>query len=445
LIKLGLTIGWLAICNAALGMLMPLLVVTQFGIGVQTDAFFASGALPQFMFFVTSSALTQVLVPILATESDETFRRDAWGFFLGITFIFSLLAVVLYLTAGYWVPFLVPGFSAQAKQLTITLSRIQLISVAGNASIAVLWSAHNARQRFIWPETAQIIANMIALIFLYVTLPVWGITAAVWGTVLGMSARLILLAPFLGRWQGTEWNSPAMREARRRIKPFIFGQIYSRTDPLIDRFLTSMTSTGSLSLLHLGRQAYSAATIVIGKAVTGPTVPKLALCVKRNDWRSFKRIYYERLLCMTGLTAACFVCLLVLGHPLLHFVMGRDGLSAQNVHALWLMLIILSGLLAGGTIGQVITTAFYVLGDTRTPTRIFNWAYTAYLPIKVSVFFLYGLTGLAIATSVHVVVIFLLQFIVLERTLPRSKTSSGRRLSNTVGLLPEHADSEALP
>lgn len=438
MIKLSLTIGWLAICNSVLAILMPLMVVKQLGIGVQTDAFFASGALPQFMFFVTSSALAHVLVPVLATESDESFRRDAWGFFVGVTVIFSLFAVLLYLTASYWVTLLVPGFSAEAKQLTITLSRIQLLSLVGNASIAVLWSVHNARQRFIWPELAQITANIIALVFLYVTLPVWGISAAVWATVVGLGVRLVLLSPFLGRWQGTEWNSPAMKETRRRIKPFIFGQIYSRTDPLIDRFLASMTSTGSLSLLHLGRQAYSAVTIVIGKAVTGPTVPKLALCVKRSDWQSFKRIYYQRLLWMTGLTAVCFAGLLFLGEPLLHFMIGRGGVAAQNVHALWLMLIILIGLLAGGTVGQVVTTAFYVLGDTKTPTRIFNWAYTAYIPIKVGVFFLYGLTGLAIATSVHVVVIFLLQLFVLEKTLPRSKPSSGGRvLSNTVGLLPE--------
>jgi putative peptidoglycan lipid II flippase len=414
------------------------MVVLYLGIGVQTDAFFASGALPQFLFFVTSSALAHVVVPVLATEGDESFRRDAWGFFVGVTVIFSLFAILLYLSTAYWVPILVPGFSAQAKQLTIMLSRIQLLSLVGNAAIAVLWSVHNARQRFIWPELSQIIANIIALGFLYVTLPVWGISAAVWTMVVGMGVRVVLLAPFLGRWQGTEWNSPAMKEARRRIKPFIFGQVYSRTDPLIDRFLTSMTSTGSLSLLHLGRQAYSAATIVIGKAVTGPTMPKLALCVKRSDWRSFKRIYHERLLWMTGLTVVSFVGLLFLGQPLLHFMIGRGGVSAQNVHALWLILIILIGLLAGGTIGQVVTTAFYVLGDTRTPTRIFNWAYTVYIPIKVGVFFLYGLTGLAIATSVHVVVIFLLQLVVLERTLPRSKTSNGRRvLSNTVGLSPD--------
>lgn len=67
---------------------MPWYVVTHLGVGIETDAFFASGALPQLIFLVASFSLTQVLVPLLATEDEKTFRRDAWGFFLGVTGFF---------------------------------------------------------------------------------------------------------------------------------------------------------------------------------------------------------------------------------------------------------------------------------------------------------------------------------------------------------------------
>src|SRR5258705_8037597 len=128
---------------------MPWYLVTHLGVGFQTDAFFASGALPQLIFLVASFSLTQVLVPLLATEDEENFRLDAWGFFLGVTGFFSLVAAALFVLAGFWVPLLVPGFSDEAKQLTISLSRIQLLGMVGNASIAVLSSVYYARQNFI--------------------------------------------------------------------------------------------------------------------------------------------------------------------------------------------------------------------------------------------------------------------------------------------------------
>jgi putative peptidoglycan lipid II flippase len=422
LIKLSLTLAGLAICNAVLAILMPWYVVTRLGVGIETDAFFASGALPQLIFLVASFSLTQVLVPLLATEDEQTFRRDAWGFFLGVSAFFSLLAILLWVTAGYWVPLLVPGFSDTAKHLTVNLSRIQLLAMVGNASVAVLWSVYYAREKFIWAELSPVIANVLALIFLLWTLPYYGITAAAWAAVINLILKVALLIPVLGRWQWPRWDSYAMKEAWRRVKPFLFGQTYSRTDPLIDRFLTSMTIAGNLSLLYIGQQIYSAINLIITKAISAPTVPRLAIAAKSGDWSRFRRTYRERLLWMGGLTVAAGITLLIFGEPLLHMMIGHGGITAQNVRVLWWIMLALLGVLLGGTAGQMTAAAFYAMGDTKTPTTLFIWTFTIYIPAKVLVFLHYGFIGLAIATSVHLIVNFLLQFFILERVTAPVRT-----------------------
>jgi len=423
LIKQSLALAGLAICNAVLAILVPWYVVTRFGVGIESDAFFASGALPQLIFLVVSFSLAQILVPLLATEDEETFRRDAWGFFIAVTSFFSLLALLLYVTAGKWVPLFVPGFPEHAKQLTVTLSRIQLLAMVGNASVAVLWSVYYARQRFIRAELSPIVANVAALLFLVWTLPHFGITAAAWAAVLSLGLKVALLIPILGRWERPKWNSYAMREAWRRINPFIFGQTYSRIDPLIDRFLTSMSSAGNLSLLYIGQQMYSVINLIITKAISAPTVPRLALAAKSGDWSIFRRIYRHRLLCVAGLGIAAFLILLVYGEPLLHLLIGHGGITAQNVRMLWWIMLALIGLLIGGTAGQVTAVAFYAMGDTKTPTMLFVWTFTIYIPVKVLVFFHYGIVGLAITTSVHLIINFLLQLIVLEKVTVRAPLS----------------------
>jgi peptidoglycan biosynthesis protein MviN/MurJ (putative lipid II flippase) len=403
---------------------MPWYVITRFGVGIETDAFFASGALPQIAFLVVSSSLAHVLVPLLATEDDKTFHRDAWGFFLGITAIFSLLALGLFMTAGFWVPLLVPGFSNQAKQLTISLSRIQLLGLIGNASGVVLWSIYNARHRFIWVEISSLLANIVALLYLVWLLPSQGIVAAAWASVLTLALKVALFMPVLGRWQWPQWNSYAMKEAWRRIKPFLFGQTYSKTDPLIDRFLTSMTIAGNLSLLYIGQQIYSAINLVITKAISAPTVPRLAIAAKSGDWVSFRRIYRERLLWMAGISVLGCVFLLIFGESALRLMIGHGGITAQNVQMLWLIMIALLGVLVGGTVGQVTAVAFYAMGDTKTPTNLFILTFTIYIPVKVLVFLRYGLMGLAVATSVHLIVNFLIQLFVLERRTSPTRTAA---------------------
>jgi len=427
LIKLGLTLAGLAICNAVLLVLLPWYVVLRLGVGIETDAFFASGALPQLIFAVVSFSVGHVLVPLLATEDEKTFRRDAWAFFLGVTGLFSLLALGLFLTADYWVPKMVLGFSDQAKYLTIHMSRIQLLSMIGNASVVVLWSIYYARQRFIWVELSSLLANIAALVYLFWLLPSQGIVAAAWATVLNLGLKALLLMPVLGRWQRPQWNSYAIKEAWRRVKPFLFGQTYSKTDPLIDRFLTSMGRAGDLSSLYIGQQAYSAINLVINKAISTPTVPRLAIVAKSGDWPAFRRIYRDRLLWMAAISVLGGALLLVFGEPTLRLmVVGHGGITADNVHLLWLMMVALLGVLVGGTLGQVTSVAFYAMGDTKTPTNLFIWTFTIYIPIKVFAFLHYRLIGLAIAISAHLIVNFLLQLIVLERVTSPTRTSALR-------------------
>ncbi len=421
MIRLSLTLAGLAICNAVLAILMPWYVVTRLGVSIETDAFFASGALPQLIFLVASFSLMQVLVPLLATEDEQTFQRDAWGFFVGVSGFFSLLAIILYVVAPYWVPLIVPGFSAQARVLAIMLSRIQLLAMIGNAAVVVLWSVFYARQRFLWAEISSVIANALSLVFLFWTLPRYGIVAAAWATVLNLGLKVVLLMPILGHWQRPQWNSNAMKEAWRRIKPFLLGQTYAKSDPLIDRFLTSLTTAGSLSLLYIGQQVYSAANLIVTKAISTPAVPHLAIAAKSNDWTSFKRIYYQRLLWMLAITSAGGVGLFLIGEPLLRLMIGHGGITTQNVHTLWFIMLALVGLLIGGTAGQVISGAFYAIGDTRTPTMLFIGTYTVYIPVKILVFLRYGVVGLALATSVHLLVNFIVQTVVLEKTIAKLK------------------------
>jgi putative peptidoglycan lipid II flippase len=424
---LTLSLALLAGSNILLTLLIQWYVITKLGVGIETDALFAGMALPQIILGIVSNALTHVLVPLLATEDESDFGRNAWGFFTGITGLFSVVALLLYLTAGLWVPLLVPGFSVEARALTITLTRIQLVSMVFTASVSVLWSIYHARQRFIWAELSPVISNIVALLLLVKLLPLYGVAAAAWVIVLRTALQVGWLLPGLGRWQRPEWKSPGMREAGRRIRPLLLGMSYYRTDPLVDRFLTSMSPAGSLSLLYIGQQIYGVANVVIEKAIAAPMVPMLARMASAGDWTNFRSTYRKRLLAMLGLTVTGYAVLLLRGEWMLNLVIGRGGVTLGNVHLLWLILVALVGFLVGGASGQVTATTFYAMGDTRTPTKLSIWTYSIYIPVKVIVFLHYGLLGLAMTTSVYITVNLLMQILLLERfSLPRRMRASLR-------------------
>ena len=418
--KQTLTLALLAGANILMTLLFQWYVITQLGLGIGTDALFAGMAVPQLILMVVSSSLTHVLVPLLATENELTFRQNAWGFFLSVSGLFTVLALILFVTATYWVPWLVPGFSGPARVLTLSLTRIQLISMIFTASASVLWSVYHARQRFIWVESSTLLSNVVALALIWKLLAIYGITGAAIVIVLRTALQVGLLMPGLGRWQRPQLNSQAMREAWRRIRPLLVGTAYYRTDPLVDRFLASMAPTGGLSLLYIGQQIYGVANVVAEKALAAPMVPQLAIEANAGRWSAFRSIYQKRLLLVGGLTLLGYVVLLVAGERILNLLIGHGGVTQENVHLLWLIMVALAGFFIGGAMGQITSTTFYATGDTRTPTRMSVVTYTIYIPAKVIGFMYYGLMGLAVVTSIYLFVNLIVQVLLLERwVIPR--------------------------
>jgi len=363
---------------------------------------------------VVSSSLTHVLVPLLATEDESTFRRDSWAFFLGISAIFTLLALVLFVTARFWVRWLVPGFSEPARALTVSLTRIQLISMIFIASVSVLWSVYHAKQKFVWVELSSLVSSVIALLLLVVLLPFYGVIGAALLLVLRAILQVVSLLPGLGRWEWPDWNSTAMRSAWQRIRPLLLGTAYYRTDPLVDRYLASMAPPGGLSLLYIAQQIYGVANIVAEKAIAAPMVPMLAVRAKAKDWKNFRRIYQNRLLAVGGLTLLGYLILLLAGERILNLLIGHGGVTAANVHLLWLIMIALVGFFVAGAAGVVTSKTFYAMGDTKTPTKMSIVTYTLYIPAKVFGFYRYGLIGLAVVTTVYLFLNLMIQLLLLE-------------------------------
>ena len=429
-------IGAIAVCNSAIAMLMPWYVVIAIGVSEQTDAFFAASALPQFVFLVLTATLLPVLVPLLATNEPANFQRDVWSFFSLTVVVFSVLAVVLYASSSLWVPLFVPGFTPAGKTLTLTLTRIQLVSMILNAVIVTLWSAHHVRRRFVWVETSSMIANVAGILFLVFALRRFGVVAAAWNTVFYNSLKLLFLLPILGRPLRVEWGTSAIAETWRRLKPLLPTHIYLRTDSLVDRFLTSMTHAGTLSMLYMSQQFYAIGVLLLGKAIVAPMTPTLAVDARSGEWGRYKRGYQQRLalvLVVTSLLAAAIVA----GRRFLMLIVGHGGITQQNVSTLWLTMVALSGAFVGGALLQVIAGAFYAAGDTRTPSKISAIIYTIYLPLKVAAFLMYGVVGLASTMSAYALTTAGIQFFSLRRKMAVETSQPRENATSVSSMVPQ--------
>ena len=404
--KLSIKLGILSASNILLAFGMQWYILMSIGIGEQSDAFFAGLTIPQLVTTVISNSLIHVLVPLLSGETQEKSNHDTWAFLTLIAALFFSLALTLYMTAQWWIPLTVPGFSEATQQLTIALTRIQLIGMIFSAINGVQWASYHARQKFLWVEFVPILTSLLGVALLVWALPRYGIIAAAWIASLRFALQSLLLLPGLGRPVWPDLTSPAIKQAWNKIKPLLLGTTYYKTDNLINRFLLSGANEGSLSLFYLASQIYEAIVYVFNKAMIVPLLPTLTIVYKAGDFKAFKKIFYRRLLQTIVLGVLVFIGLLFFGQAVLTLLLGHGYINSDDILQLWLIMICLAGLMAGGMASMAVTQAFYAVADTLTPTKINIINYTLHIPIKIMVYSNFGIFGLAIETSLYQIINF---------------------------------------
>jgi len=376
-------------------------ILAVLGPGSSTDALFAGMVIPELFLAVLTGSLSNVLVPILAVEDGEEFSTDAWSFFQGIGLLIGVISLVLWILAPVWVPLTVPGFDSSTVNLTISMTRILLISMPFIAFNSVLWSIYHARLKFIFAELSPLLSSAGGLAFLLWGLPRFGVAVAAWAMVLRGAIQTVVLAPGLGLYRRPSWKTQGSRKAWERIYPLLLGTSYYKTDQLVDRFLASMAPAGQLSLLYFAQQIYRAVNQIISKAIAAPMVPLLAKYSSNGNWDLFRKTSHRRLAYVFGLTIIGYLSLALFGDPILRILFGHGRFGDKDIVYLQWLLMGLGGVLVGGGLGQILSTSFYAKSDTRTPTKIGVTGFTLGLGLKVLGFWSLGVWGIALGTTVY--------------------------------------------
>lgn len=218
----------------------------------------------------------------------------------------------------------------------------------------------------------------------------------------------------MGPWKRPNFKSVAFATSWSRVKPLIAGNVYFKTDSLVDKYLTSTGVSGDLTLLSLAQQLYSMVINVLSKTLVSTIIPSLSVQSVGNKLE-MHRVFLKRLWLLIVVSAVIFLLLLFMGKPVLNLVFSFKSFGAASVSRLWLIMVLLFGFWFGGLLGVLTSGTFYAKGDTRTPTRLSVVLFTIYLPIKIFAFYRFGIEGLAISISIYMLVSLFLQIFILEK------------------------------
>lgn len=377
-----------------LGLLRQIIINRTFGTSAELDAYFAAFRVPDLLFNVLAGgALGSAFIPMFAgLLADERSKDRAWrlasAVLNNLLFVLCMIAGLAALLAPVLVrAALAPGFAAETQQLTVGLMRVMLISTVIFGVSGLLMGIHNAHHHFLAPAIAPVAYNL-GIIFgaLWAAWgghAAWGehagsplrVYALAWGVVAGAGLHLMVQLPALIRRRPVyqpvlDWGDAALRQVGALMLPRMFGLAVWQINFWVNTAIASTLPIGSLSGLTVGFQIFTFPLAAIAQAIATAVFPTLSTQAARDEKESLRATLAAALNLTLFLALPATLGLILLGRPIIALLFeGGEFTADSSSLAAWALAWYAVGL-AGHSVVEVITRAFFALKDTRTPVMI---------------------------------------------------------------------------
>lgn len=375
----SLTGGFVVIATSTIlskivGLLRDKLLSNFFGPGVVLDSYFAAFRLPDFIFnSLVLGVLGSALIPVLTSAKNKT---DHDKIVANVTFVLTGVLILLSILAWVFAPEIIglvtTGFTQERFELTVSMTRVMLLSVIIFGFSNVLSSVLQAQKIFTSVALASVLYNfgiVLGIVFAYKYNPL----ILAWGVVVGALFHLLIQIPNFYKlkisWREFYKLSTESILVFKLMGPRIFGLVGGQLSLLITTASVSLMPLGSLAVYSLASniQLFPYSVIGVALAVAAfPFVSEMASASKISAQQHLnKLIKYQILLLLPVITMLWFwrfeiVSLLIGGG---NFKYNAIKLTAQILSITLFSVVPLS-------IYQLSARTLYALKNTITPTII---------------------------------------------------------------------------
>jgi putative peptidoglycan lipid II flippase len=440
--------------SRVVGLVREQVIAYYFGRAAAYSAFVAAYKVPNLVRVLLGEGnLSASLIPVLVRgmrsgDPDEARRlaRSVLGLLLLVVAVVTLAGMALARPLSWLVA---PGFDPELRFLVERLIVILFPTVAFLVVGAWCMGVLHAHGRFFWPNFAPIfwsLASAGALIAFVGRTGMDPVYVLAWGVVAGSLLQVLVQLPAtrgtLGRLTpAAGWSDPAVRRVVALFLPMMLGTGVAQVSSLVDVQIATFLGDASVATLAYAQRIYTLPLSLFGVAVAQVALPTLAYEAAAveaggagpppEDLREELSISWQR---MAFLILPSTVGLVAFGRPAVSLLFERGRFAAGDTTAVtWVVAAYAAGLLAYGS-ARLLATAFYAFHDTRTPVRIGVLSLVVNVVLGISLAWLLGTPGIALATALAAALSAVLLARALRRRLGSILTPGARSRGWRMGL-----------
>jgi putative peptidoglycan lipid II flippase len=421
--------GGSILASRLIGLVREAVIGRMLGVSGEADAYWAAFVVPDFLNYVLAGgALTIVFLPLFGAYLARGEEERGWESFRALSVLLALLlgvaTTVLWLRLPSLAGLVAPGFDAAGRARVVELTRIVLFAqifhvLGGLASAALL-----AKDRHLVPALAPLVYNAAIVAGGLLGGRAYGAEGFAWGVLVGSA-----LGPFLLPWIAcarygrllsgrVDLRHPDVRTYLVRSLPVMLGFSIVVVDDWFLRRQGSLLGSGAVSALAYAKTLMRVPVGVVGLAAGVAAFPTLARLAGEGKREALRDTLLATLRPLVLVSAAATVVLLVAAPEIVTLVYGRRRLDPAEIELIARALALVSLGLVAWTAHPLLARGFYALGNTWLPavtgTAVALFAYPVYSALRART----GVEGLAVASSLAVLVYVGLLGALLLRLLP---------------------------
>jgi putative peptidoglycan lipid II flippase len=414
--------------SRVLGFAREWTVAHEFGSNAVTDAYYAAFTLPDFLNYLIAGAfLSLTFIPVFSRCIAEEREDDGWRVFSTVITFMGLVVIGLVIVGEIFAPELAtaiaPGFRASERDHVIFLTRLMLPAQFCFYEGSILSAVQYAKGQFVVPSLAPLIYN-IAIITGGVLLAARiGITGFAVGVLAGSLAGNFLLQAYGARRAGARYR-PNLHILHRDFGFFIkltipimlaFSIVFA--DDWIIRFFGSYLVPASITWLTYAKNLMRVPLGVVGQAVGVAAFPFLAQLYSEKRFDELNHTINATLKGLMLILLPISALTIAESRPLVYMVFSHTRLRPPDLDATAATLEFFSlGMFAWGA-QNIVSRGFYAARDTLTPAVTGTVMTVVTLPLYWILSRRMHHLGLALASSVSVIVYLGVLFTILNRRL----------------------------
>ena len=409
-----------------LGFFREWTVAHQIGSNAVTDAYYAAFTLPDFLnYLIAGGSLSVTFIPVFAKYVAEKSEDEGWHVFSTVVTVMGFVLVALVLLgeifAHQLVNVIAPGFSPAERERVVFLTRLMLPAQVCFYQGSILSAVQYAKGQFVIPSLAPLVYNIGIILGGVLLSSRIGMTGFAVGVLGGAITGNFLLQIYGAYRAGAKFTPnfnvrhPGFWLFLKLSVPIMLAVSLSFTDDWIIRWFGSYLQPASITWLSYGKTLMRVPLGIVGQGVGVASFPVLAQLYSEKKFDQLNGVLNSIFKGIVFLLVPISALTIAQSLPLVHLVFSHTRLTAPDMQATAVTLAFFSlGMFAWGA-QYNLARGFYATRDTITPAVVGTVMTLLNLPLYWWLVRRAQHVGLALASSLGIIIYTVVLFVLLNR------------------------------